>query len=226
MAEMQDEVLDWDLTEADPDDGSHGGWTVLEDGFYPFTVQKMERARFEGSAKMPACPMAVLTLKVQGAGGEEALVTQRVYLLQRMLWKVTQFMEAIGQGRNERGKVVVNWGDVEGRGGWLKLKKRSYTNRDGQERETNDVDCFCKPEEHEKAWRAYAKQCGEDPDAALSAPQAQQAPAQQAYAPQAASYAPQAAPQPQQQYQQQAMAGMPTPQPQAGASQHPGWGIQ
>ena len=33
MAEMQDEVLDWDLTEADPDDGSHGGWTVLEDGF-------------------------------------------------------------------------------------------------------------------------------------------------------------------------------------------------
>lgn len=215
MAEMQDEVLDWDLTEADPDDGSHGGWTVLEDGFYPFTVQKMERARFEGSAKMPACPMAVLTLKVQGAGGEEALVTQRVYLLQRMLWKVTQFMEAIGQGRNERGKVVVNWGDVEGRGGWLKLKKRSYTNRDGQERETNDVDCFCKPEEHEKAWRAYAKQCGEDPDAALSAPQT--APAQQAYAPQT---------QPQQQYQQQAMAGMPTPQPQAGASQHPGWGIQ
>ena len=106
MAEMQDEVLDWDLTEADPDDGSHGGWTVLEDGFYPFTVQKMERARFEGSAKMPACPMAVLTLKVQGAGGEEALVTQRVYLLQRMLWKVTQFMEAIGQGRNERGKDV------------------------------------------------------------------------------------------------------------------------
>lgn len=83
------------------------------------------------------------------------------------------------------------------------------------------MDRFCKPEEHEKAWRAYAKQCGEDPDAALSAPQAQQA-----YAPQAASYAPQAGPQPQQQYQQQAMAGMPTPQPQAGASQHPGWGIQ
>ena len=43
--------------------------------------------------------------------------------------------------------------------------------------------------------------------------------------PQAAPYAPQAGPQ-QQQYQQQAMAGMPTPQPQAGASQHPGWGIQ
>lgn len=222
MAEMQDEVLDWDLTEADPDDGSHGGWTVLEDGFYPFTVQKMERARFEGSAKMPACPMAVLTLKVQGAGGEEALVTQRVYLLQRMLWKVTQFMEAIGQGRNERGKVVVNWGDVEGRGGWLKLKKRSYTNRDGQERETNDVDCFCKPEEHEKAWRAYAKQCGEDPDAALSAPagaagvrapggflRAPGGPAAAAAVPAAGDG-----------------GNVPTPQPQAGASQHPGWGIQ
>lgn len=240
MAEYQDEVLDWDLTEADPDDGSHGGWTVLEDGFYPFTVQKMERARFEGSQKMQACPMAVVTLKVQGAGGEEALVTQRLYLLSRMLWKVSRFMEAIGKGRNEHGKVVIDWGDVEGRGGWLKLKKRSYTDRNGNERETNDVDYFCRPDEHEEAWRAYAKQCGEDPDAALSAQQAAQnaaygaqaahaapAPMQQAYAPQGGVAAPQAGMYaPQAQYQQQAMAGMPTPQPQAGASQHPGWGIQ
>lgn len=243
MAELE-KVYDWDMTEVDPDDGSHGGWTVLDDGFYPFTVQKFERGRFEGSAKMQACPMAIVTLKVQGAKGEEALVTQRLYLLERMLWKVSQFMAAIGNGRNEHGKVMVNWGDVEGRGGWLKLKKRTYTNRDGQERETNDVDTFCGPDEHEKAWRAYAQQCGEDPDAALNGQQAAQnaacgaqaaqaapTPMQQAYAPQngaaapqAGMYAPQAQPQPQ--YQQQAMAGMPTPRPQAGASQHPGWGIQ
>lgn len=236
MAEL-DKIIDWDVTELPPDDGNHGGWAVLEDGYYPFTVQKFERGRFEGSQKMQACPMAVLTLKVQGANGEEALVTQRMYMLERMVWKVSQFMAAIGNGRNEHGNVVINWGDVEGRGGWLKLKKRAYTNRDGQQRETNDVDRFCEPEEHEKAWRAYAQQCGEDPDAAMGGQQAAQSaaygaqsaqaaptPMQQAYAPQGGTYAPQA--QPQQQYQQTAMAGMPTPQPQAGASQHPGWGIQ
>lgn len=228
MAEL-DKVIDWDVTELPPDDGSHGGWVVLEEGYYPFTVQKFERGRFEGSQKMQACPMAVLTLKVQGTGGDEALVTQRLYMLERMIWKVSQFMAAIGNGRNEHGNVVINWGDVEGRGGWLKLKKRSYTNRDGQERETNDVEAFCAPEEHEKAWRAYTEQCGDDPDAALGgqqagaqaapAPQAAPTPAQQGYTPQAASYAPQAQPQPQ--YQQATMAGMPTPQPQAQP-----WGIQ
>lgn len=234
MAEP-DKIVDWDVTEADPDDGSHGGWTVLEEGYYPFTVQRFERGRFEGSAKMQACPMAVVTLAVQGANGEEARVTERMFMVERLLWKVTSLMEAVGTGRNERGKVVIDWSGLEGRGGWLKLKRRTYTGRDGEQRETNDVERFCRPEEHESAWRAYAKQCGEDPDAALAgqrgaqnaacAPQTAQAaptPAQQAYAPQAGMYAPQAQPQ----YQQQAMAGMPTPQPQAGASQHPGWGIQ
>ncbi len=203
MAEP-DKIVDWDVTEADPDDGSHGGWTVLEEGYYPFTVQRFERGRFEGSAKMQACPMAVVTLAVQGANGEEARVTERMFMVERLLWKVTSLMEAVGTGRNERGKVIIDWSGLEGRGGWLKLKRRTYTGRDGEQRETNDVERFCKPEEHESAWRAYAKQCGEDPE-----------PVQQAYAPQA-----------QPQYQQQAMAGMPTPQPQAGASQHPGWGIQ
>ena len=62
MAEMQDVALDWDVCEADPDDGQHGGWTLLPEGFYPFRVEKMERERYQGSQKMPQCPMAKLTL--------------------------------------------------------------------------------------------------------------------------------------------------------------------
>ena len=222
----EDKALDWDMTEADPDDGTHGGWTVLEDGYYPFTVQKFERGRYEGSQKIPACPMAVLTLKVQGTAGEEATVTQRLFLTERMLWKVGQFMTSLGNGKNEAGKVVVDWGNVNDRTGWLKLKKRSYTNRDGQERETNDVEFFCAPDEHEKAWGDYNARCeaAQASPGAACAPTMQQAaptPMQQVYAPQGGAYAPQA--QPQQQYQQTAMAGMPTPQPQA---QPAPWGIQ
>lgn len=186
MAEMQDVALDWDVCEADPDDGQHGGWTLLPEGFYPFRVEKMERERYQGSQKMPQCPMAKLTLAVAGTDGRETAVQQRLYITRNQLWKVSRFMESVGRGRNEAGKVIIDWGGIEGMGGFVKLKVRSYTGRDGQERQTNDVEWFVKPEEQQEAWESY--------DAACRAAAAQAAPAPQQ---QAAGYAPQASQAPQ-----------------------------
>lgn len=186
MAEMQDVALDWDVCEADPDDGSHGGWTLLPEGFYPFRVERMERERYQGSQKMPQCPMAKLTLAVAGADGRDTAVQQRLYITRNQLWKVSRFMESVGRGRNEAGKVIIDWGGIEGAAGWVKLKVRSYTGRDGQEHQTNDVEWFVKPEEQQQAWESY--------DAACRAAAAQAAPAPQQ---QAAGYAPQASQAPQ-----------------------------
>lgn len=186
MAEMQDVALDWDVCEADPDDGSHGGWTLLPEGFYPFRVERMERERYQGSQKMPQCPMAKLTLAVAGTDGRETAVQQRLYITRNQLWKVSRFMESVGRGRNEAGKVIIDWGGIEGMGGFVKLKVRSYTGRNGQERQTNDVEWFVKPEEQQEAWESY--------DAACRAAAAQAAPAPQQ---QAAGYAPQASQAPQ-----------------------------
>lgn len=186
MAEMQDVALDWDVCEADPDDGSHGGGTLLPEGFYPFRVEKMERERYQGSQKMPQCPMAKLTLAVAGADGRDTAVQQRLYITRNQLWKVSRFMESVGRGRNEAGKVIIDWGGIEGAAGWVKLKVRSYTGRDGQERQTNDVEWFVKPEEQQEAWESY--------DAACRAAAAQAAPAPRQQAP---GYAPQASQAPQ-----------------------------
>lgn len=186
MAEMQDVALDWDVCEADPDDGRHGEWTLLPEGFYPFRVERMERERYQGSQKMPQCPMAKLTLSVTGADGRDTTVQQRLYITRNQLWKVSRFMESVGRGRNEAGKVIIDWGGIEGSTGWVKLKVRSYTGRDGQERQTNDVEWFVKPEEQEEAWKSY--------DAACRAAAAQAAPAPQQQAP---GYAPQASQAPQ-----------------------------
>lgn len=186
MAEMQDVALDWDVCEADPDDGRHGEWTLLPEGFYPFRVERMERERYQGSQKMPQCPMAKLTLSVTGADGRDTTVRQRLYITRNQLWKVSRFMESVGSGRNEAGKVIIDWGGIEGSTGWVKLKVRSYTGRDGQERQTNDVEWFVKPEEQEEAWKSY--------DAACRAAAAQAAPAPQQQAP---GYAPQASQAPQ-----------------------------
>lgn len=241
MAEMQDVALDWDVCEADPDDGSHGGWTLLPEGFYPFRVERMERERYQGSQKMPQCPMAKLTLAVAGTDGRETAVQQRLYITRNQLWKVSRFMESVGRGRNADGKVIIDWGGIEGTGGFVKLKVRSYTGRDGQERQTNDVEWFVKPEEQQEAWESY--------DAACRAAAAQAAPAQQqaaGYAPapgqQPAGYAPQASQAPQNgafapAAQYSPAPGAPAPQAAAQGAQPPAfqqqaapgaaaWGIQ
>lgn len=213
MAEMQDVALDWDVCEADPDDGSHGGWTLLPEGFYPFRVERMERERYQGSQKMPQCPMAKLTLTVTGADGRDTSVQQRLYITRNQLWKVSRFMESVGRGRNGAGKVIIDWGGIEGSTGWVKLKVRSYTGRDGQERQTNDVEWFVKPEEQQEAWESY--------DAACRAAAAQAVPAPQQQAP---GYAPQASQAP----QNGAFAPAPqyTPAPGAPAPQAAAQGVQ
>lgn len=229
MAEMQDVALDWDVCEADPDDGQHGGWTLLPEGFYPFRVERMERERYQGSQKMPQCPMAKLTLSVTGADGRDATVQQRLYITRNRLWKVSRFMESVGRGRNGAGKVIVDWGGIEGSTGWVKLKVRSYTGRDGQERQTNDVEWFVKPDEQEEAWKSYDAACraaaaqaatAPQQQAAGYAPQASQAPQNGAFAP-----APQYSPAPGAPAPQTASQGVQPPAFQQQAA--PGaWGIQ
>lgn len=229
MAEMQDMALDWDVCEADPDDGQHGGRTLLPEGFYPFRVERMERERYQGSQKMPQCPMAKLTLSVTGADGRDTAVQQRLYITRNQLWKVSRFMESVGRGRNEAGKVIIDWGGIEGMGGFVKLKVRSYTGRDGQERQTNDVEWFVKPEEQQEAWESYDAACRAAAAQAAPAPQ-QQAPG---YAPQASQApqngafapAPQYSPAPGAPAPQAASQGVQPPAPQQQAA--PGaWGIQ
>ncbi|MDB1830271.1 hypothetical protein [Collinsella aerofaciens] len=224
MAEMQDVALDWDVCEADPDDGQYGGWTLLPEGFYPFRVEKMERERYQGSQKMPQCPMAKLTLSVTGADGRDTTVQQRLYITRNQLWKVSRFMEAVGRGRNGAGKVIIDWGGIEGTGGFVKLKVRSYTGRDGQERQTNDVEWFVKPEEYQEAWESYDAACRAA--AAQAAPAAQQQAAGYAPAPgqQPAGYAPQAS----QAAQNGAFAPAPqySPAPGAPAPQTASQGVQ
>lgn len=218
MAEMQDVALDWDVCEADPDNGQHGGWTLLPEGFYPFRVERMERERYQGSQKMPQCPMAKLTLSVTGADGRDTTVQQRLYITRNQLWKVSRFMESVGRGRNGAGKVIIDWGGIEGSTGWVKLKVRSYTGRDGQERQTNDVEWFVRPEEQQEAWESYDAACRAAADVS-NLTQAAPAPQQQA-----AGYAPQASQAP----QNGAFAPAPqyTPAPGAPAPQAASQGVQ
>ena len=64
MSEMNttDRALSWD----DEFTNEQQEFVLLPEGEYAFEVTGMERARFEGSAKLPPCSMAKLTLKIFG----------------------------------------------------------------------------------------------------------------------------------------------------------------
>lgn len=121
-------------------------FVVAEPGDYPFTVVGFERARFNGSAKMPACNQAKLTLKLDMPDGGECRVQHNLFLHSKTEWKLCEFFTAIGQ-RQKGQRLAPNWNAVMGASGRCKVTKRKYTNRDGREVETNDVEKFYEPAE-------------------------------------------------------------------------------
>ena len=116
-----------------------GQYVLLEDGDYNFTVTAFERGRFPGSAKIPACNKAVLTLSVDTPEGA-ASVRYDLILWSSLEWKIAEFFRSIGQKKSGEA-FVPRWNAVVGAKGRARFKKRSYE-KDGAKRETNDVDKF------------------------------------------------------------------------------------
>lgn len=112
---------------------------TLEEGDYDFTVTGFERGRFPGSAKIPACNKAVLTLTVNTAEGA-ANVKYDLILWSSLEWKISAFFRAIGQKKNGEA-FVPRWNQVVGSKGRARFKPRKYT-KDGEERTVNDVASF------------------------------------------------------------------------------------
>lgn len=117
---------------------------VLPEGDYRFSVKKFERARHNGSEKIPACNKAVLTLAIANGEASGEVQTQ-LFLHSKCEWKLCQFFTAIGQRKH--GEVMrMNWGAVPGAAGVCHVGVRKWTGSDGKEREGNDISEFYAPE--------------------------------------------------------------------------------
>ena len=129
-------VLDWnDIIE---DDGQE--FVLLEEGDYNFKITNFERGHFPGSAKLPACNKATLTLEVDTREGC-AYVKHDLLLCRNLEWRISSFFRCIGQKKHGE-RLVMDWNKVVGSQGRARFKVRNYTNRDGEQRQTNDVDRF------------------------------------------------------------------------------------
>lgn len=136
MSEMKNNVMDWD--DEIESDGSQ--FVILPEGDFKFEVTGFERGRFPGSAKIPACNKASLTLKVDtDAGTAYAFVDLILY--RTLEWKLSEFFRSIGQKKSGE-RLKMDWNRVMGARGKAHFKSRKYTDKDGNEREVNNVEKF------------------------------------------------------------------------------------
>ena len=130
---MDNNIMNWDDTiESDGQE-----FVVLPEGDYTFTVTNFERGRFPGSAKIPPCNKATLTISIDNDKGA-ATARFDLILYRTLEWKIASFFRCIGQKKHGE-KVIMDWNKVQGARGRAHIRPRSYTTRDGEERQVNDV---------------------------------------------------------------------------------------
>lgn len=141
MSDVFNEVmreLDWDS------EISHDSeYVLLPEGEYDFTVKKFERARHNGSPKLPACNKAVLTLEVTD-GKNKATIEHNLFLHQKTEGMLCEFFTSIGQ-RKHGEKLKMNWPAVMGAKGRCKVYVDKWTGKDGQPKESNKIRKFLAP---------------------------------------------------------------------------------
>ena len=126
----------------DPIEKDGSDFTLLDPGEYDFAVRSFERKRFAGSAKLPPCNQAVLTLEIDGTTVESSL-----FLHSKTEGLLCQFFRSIGS-RKHGERIVMDWGKVPGSTGRCKIGHRKWTgSKDGKEHLSNQVEKFLDPVE-------------------------------------------------------------------------------
>ena len=116
-----------------------GGFVLLPEGDYDFTVNKVTRGRYEGSDKMPACNSVSVELTVWGAQ-DKAVITERFFLVRKFEWKLSQFFLSIGVKKHGE-PLCMRW-NIEGMRGKCKVYIDKYQKQGGGEGQSNKIKKF------------------------------------------------------------------------------------
>ena len=139
--EVVDRSFDWD--DEIENDGSD--FTLLPEGNYPFTVENIERGRSKGQGTLPACNMAIVTIRINAPEGSVKII-DNIVLHSKLEWKISQFFRSIGMKKHGE-KLRMNWPATIGKSGRCKVIIEKWTGKDGTEKQSNRIDKYLDPDE-------------------------------------------------------------------------------
>ena len=129
----ENKVFDWDDIIDDDGEQNQKDWVLLPEGDFDFEVYEVEKSWYNGSDKMPACPMAILTLNFKHPDdGMNCRVWDRFFLCGKMEWKLSSFFRSIGE-KEHGSKVKMDWDSVEGKTGRAHVIRTQYNGKDKNE---------------------------------------------------------------------------------------------
>lgn len=142
MANENEKIIGWDDEILSDGEYSSEESTVLPEGNYDFEVIKTEQAWYDGSAKIPACNMAKVFLRVDGGELGKALCVENIYLLERLEWKAAAFLRAIGLKKHGEPIAWRQLVHCDGERGRCHVYVDEFTGRDGETKQSNKVKNF------------------------------------------------------------------------------------
>ena len=142
MANENEKIIGWDDEILNDGEYSSEENVVLPEGNYDFEVIKTEQAWYDGSAKIPACNMAKVFLRVDGGELGKALCVENIYLLERLEWKAAAFLRAIGLKKHGEPIAWRQLVHCDGERGRCHVYVDEFTGRDGETKQSNKVKNF------------------------------------------------------------------------------------
>lgn len=124
----------------DDEISEESSFILLPEGDYTFTVKSFERARFNGSEKMPPCNMAKVTFTIHGVDGD-ADVTENFLLCNRMEWKLSALFLSLGLKKHGE-PLRMNWNAVPKSTGKCHIFVDTYVKKDGSQGQSNKIKKF------------------------------------------------------------------------------------
>ena len=139
---MADErAFGWD----DSIEKDSNGFVLLPEGEYDFVVEGFTRAYHNGSAKLPPCNKAVLKIRVGDVFGQNTVIEHNLFLHSKTEGLLCEFFTSIGA--RKRGETLrMDWQKAAAGTGRCKVGVRTWTGRDGTEKQSNEILRFLEPQ--------------------------------------------------------------------------------
>lgn len=116
MAEQtQGHELGWD-DEITKDDS----FVQLEPGDYPFTIDHYDRARHEGSEKIPPCNKAIVYFNIPAPTGETVQIREQFIMWSTLEWKLSELFRSVGLKKHGE-PLKPDWNKLPGLTGRCKV---------------------------------------------------------------------------------------------------------